>query len=58
VDALTYGKLTGFALRRNSNWQPAHPRHGEIDSLTEADAAFVPAKPKKTANKKEGANSD
>jgi hypothetical protein len=28
------------------------PRDGEVDSLTEAEAVFVPAKSKKTDNKK------
>ena len=53
VDALNDDKLTGFALRLVLTGKLPIPREGEVDSLTEAEAAFVPAKPKKTATRKE-----
>jgi ParB family transcriptional regulator, chromosome partitioning protein len=52
VDALTDDKLTGFALRIVLTGKLPIPRDGEADSLAEAEAAFVPAKSQKTANKK------
>jgi ParB family transcriptional regulator, chromosome partitioning protein len=51
VDGLTDDKLTGFALRLVLTGNIPIPREGEVDSLTEAETAFVPAKPKKTATK-------
>jgi ParB-like chromosome segregation protein Spo0J len=51
VDGLTDDKLTGFALRLVLTGDIPIPREGEVDSLTEAETAFVPAKPKKTATK-------
>jgi ParB family transcriptional regulator, chromosome partitioning protein len=51
VNALTDDKLTGFALRLVLTGNLPIPDHGEVDPLTEAEAAFVPAKSKKTANK-------
>jgi ParB family transcriptional regulator, chromosome partitioning protein len=52
VDALTDDKLTGFALRIVLTGKLPMPREGEVDSLTEAEASFVPAKPKKNATRK------
>ena len=52
MDALTDDKLTGFALRMVLTGNLPIPRDGEVDSLTEAHAAFVPAKPKKPATRK------
>jgi ParB family transcriptional regulator, chromosome partitioning protein len=51
VDALADDKLTGFALRLVLTGNLPIPDDGEVDPLTEAEAAFVPAKSKKTANK-------
>jgi ParB family chromosome partitioning protein len=51
VDALADDKLTGFALRLVLTGDLPIPDDGEVDLLTEAEAAFVPAKSKKTANK-------
>jgi ParB family transcriptional regulator, chromosome partitioning protein len=51
VDGLKDDKLTGFALRLVLTGNIPIPREGEVDSLTEAETAFVPAKPKKTATK-------
>jgi ParB family transcriptional regulator, chromosome partitioning protein len=51
VDGLTDDKLTGFALRLVLTGNIPIPREGEVDSLTEAETAFVPAKPKRTAAK-------
>ena len=51
VDALADDKLTGFALRLVLTGDLPIPDGGEVDLLTEAEAAFVPAKSKKTANK-------
>lgn len=45
-------KLTGFALRLVLTAHTPIPRESEIDFLTEAEAAFAPSEPKKTANKK------
>src|ERR1700677_1843600 len=52
VDGLTDDKLTGFALRLVLTGNIQIPREAQVDSLTEAETAFVPAKPKKTAAKK------
>jgi ParB family chromosome partitioning protein len=51
VDGLTDDKLTGFALRLVLTGSTPIPRDGEADSLTDAAAAFIPAKPKKKADK-------
>ena len=51
VNALADDKLTGFALRLVLTGNLPIPDDGEVDPLTEAEAAFVPAKSKKTANK-------
>jgi ParB family chromosome partitioning protein len=51
VDGLTDDKLTGFALRLVLTGNIPITREGEVDSLAEAETAFVPAKPKKTATK-------
>jgi ParB family transcriptional regulator, chromosome partitioning protein len=51
LDGLTDDKLTGFALRLVLTGSITIPREGEVDSLTEAETAFVPAKPKKTTTK-------
>jgi ParB family chromosome partitioning protein len=51
LDGLTDDKLTGFALRLVLTGKIPIPREGEVDSLTEAETAFVPAKPKKTTTK-------
>ena len=51
VNALADDKLTGFALRLVLTGDLPIPDDGEVDLLTEAEAAFVPAKSKKTANK-------
>ena len=52
VNALADDKLTGFALRLVLTGNLPIPNDGEVDLLTEAEAAFVPAKPKKTVPKK------
>jgi ParB family chromosome partitioning protein len=52
VDALTDDKLTGFALRIVLTGKLPIPRDGEVDSLAEAEAAFVPAKSQKTTHQK------
>jgi ParB family chromosome partitioning protein len=52
IDGLPDDKLTGFALRLVLTAHTAIPREGEIDFLTEAEAAFAPPQPKKTASKK------
>ena len=51
VDGLPDNKLTGFALRLVLTGNIPIPAEGEVDSLSEAETAFVPAKPKKTAAK-------
>jgi len=51
VNALADDKLTGFALRLVLTGDLPIPDDGEVDLLTEAEAAFVPDKSKKTANK-------
>jgi ParB family transcriptional regulator, chromosome partitioning protein len=51
LDGLTDDKLTGFALRLVLTRNITIPREGEVDSLTEAETAFVPSKPKKTTTK-------
>jgi ParB family transcriptional regulator, chromosome partitioning protein len=52
IDGLPDDKLTGFALRLVLTAHTPIPRESEIDFLTEAEAAFAPSEPKKTANKK------
>jgi ParB family chromosome partitioning protein len=52
IDGLPDDKLTGFALRFVLTAHTAIPRESEIDFLTEAEAAFAPLQPKKTASKK------
>jgi len=52
IDGLPEDKLTGFALRLVLTAHTPIPRESEIDFLTEAEAAFVPPQPKKTASKK------
>ena len=51
VDGLTDDKLTGFALRLVLTGSTPIPRDGEADSLSDAAAAFIPAKPQTKANK-------
>ena len=51
VDGLADDKLTGFALRLVLTGSTSIPHDGEADSLTDAVAAFIPAKPKKKADK-------
>ena len=51
VDGLTDEKLTGFALRLVLTGNLPIPSEGDADSLSEAETAFIPAKPKKTAAK-------
>jgi ParB family transcriptional regulator, chromosome partitioning protein len=51
VDGLTDDKLTGFALCLVLTGSTPIPRDGEADSLTDAAAAFLPAKPQTKANK-------
>jgi ParB family transcriptional regulator, chromosome partitioning protein len=45
-------KLTGFALRLVLTSHAAIPRQGEFDCLADAEAAFVPAPPKKRSKGK------
>jgi ParB family transcriptional regulator, chromosome partitioning protein len=45
-------KLTGFALRLVLTSHAAIPRQGEFDCLADAEAAFVPAPPKKSSKGK------
>jgi ParB family chromosome partitioning protein len=52
IDGLPDDKLTGFALRLVLTAHTPIPRESEIDFLTEAEAAFAPLQPKKTASKK------
>ena len=52
VDALADDKLTGFALRMVLTGKLPIARDGELDSLAEAEAAFVPAKTQKTTKRK------
>ena len=52
IDGLPDDKLTGFALRLVFTGHTAISRESEIGSLTEAEAAFAPPQPKKTASKK------
>src|SRR5271170_650517 len=52
LDGLADDKLIGFALRLVLTQHGPIPREAEIDLLAEAEAAFAPAKPKKTASKK------
>jgi hypothetical protein len=55
IDGLADDKVTGFALRLVLTGHTAIPRESEIDFLTEAEVAFAPPQPKKTAIKKEKA---
>ena len=52
TSATQQDKLTGFALRLVLTGHTPIPRESEIDFLTEAEAAFAPLLPKKTASKK------
>ncbi|MCU1247168.1 MAG: Chromosome (plasmid) partitioning protein ParB [Edaphobacter sp.] len=52
IDGLPDDKLTGFALRLVLTAHTPIPRESEIDLLTEAEAAFAPLQPNKTASKK------
>jgi ParB family chromosome partitioning protein len=52
IDGLPDDKLTGFALRLVLTAHTPIPREGELDLLTEAETAFAPPQPKKTASKK------
>jgi ParB family chromosome partitioning protein len=52
IDGLPDDKLTVFALRLVLTAHTPIPRESEIDFLTEAEAAFAPSEPKKSANKK------
>jgi ParB family transcriptional regulator, chromosome partitioning protein len=52
IDRLPDDKLTGFALRLVLTAHTTIPREGELDLLTEVEAAFAPPQPKKTSNKK------
>jgi ParB family chromosome partitioning protein len=52
IDGLPDDKLTGFAVRLVLTAHTPIPREGGLDLLTEAEAAFVPPQPKKTASKK------
>ncbi len=52
IDGLPDDKLTGFALRLVLTPHTPISREGELDVLTEAEAAFAPPHPKKTAAKK------
>jgi ParB family chromosome partitioning protein len=52
IDGLPDDKLTGFALRLVLTAHTPIPRESEIDFLTEAETAFAPPQPKKTAAKK------
>jgi ParB family chromosome partitioning protein len=52
IHGLPDDKLTGFALRLVLTAHTPIPRESEIDFLTEAEAAFAPPQPKKTASKK------
>jgi len=51
IDGLPDDKLAGFALRLVLTAHTTIPREGELDLLTEAETAFAPPQPKKTANK-------
>jgi ParB family chromosome partitioning protein len=52
IDGLPDDKLAGFALRLVLTAHTPIPRESEIDFLTEAETAFAPPQPKKTATKK------
>ena len=52
IDGTTDDKLTGFAVRLALSGHRAIPREGEPDFLTEAAAAFLAPKPRKSAAKK------
>ena len=52
IAGLPDDKLIGFALRLVFTGCTSIPRENEVDFLTEAEAAFTPPQPKKTASKK------
>jgi ParB family chromosome partitioning protein len=52
IDGLPDDKLIGFALRLVITAHIPIPREGELDYLAEAETAFAPPQPKKTASKK------
>ena len=52
IDGTADDKLTGFAVRLALSGHRAIPREGEPDFLTEAAAAFLTPKPKKSTAKK------
>ena len=52
VAGLPDEKLTGFALRLVLTGHTDIPREGDFDFLAQAEAAFVPPQPKKSAEKK------
>jgi ParB family chromosome partitioning protein len=52
IDGTADDKLTGFAVRLALSGHRAIPREGEPDFLTEAAAAFLIPKPRKSAAKK------
>jgi ParB family chromosome partitioning protein len=52
IDGLPDDKLAGFALRLVLTAHTPIPHEGELDLLTEAETAFAPPHPKKTASKK------
>ena len=52
IDNTADDKLTGFAVRLALSGHRAIPREGEPDFLTEAAAAFLTRRPKKSAAKK------
>jgi ParB family chromosome partitioning protein len=53
IEGLADDKLIGFALRLVLTGHTPIPRENEFDFLTEAEAAFAPAQPKKTSTTKE-----
>ena len=52
IDGLPDDKLAGFALRLVLTAHTAIPRESELDYLAEAETAFTPPQPRKTASKK------
>ena len=52
IDGTADDKLTGFAVRLALAGHRGTPREGELDFLSEAEAAFLTPKPKKSATKK------
>jgi ParB family chromosome partitioning protein len=51
AESTIFYPTTGFALRLVLTAHTPIPRESEIDFLTEAEAAFAPPQPKKTASK-------